>query len=43
MLCSEATAETVGHLDGVEYEPLGPVFVRGFADAVPLVRAVGTA
>jgi adenylate cyclase len=43
VLCSEATAATVGHLDGVEYEPLGPVFVRGFADAVPLVRAVGTA
>jgi adenylate cyclase len=43
VLCSEATAEAVGVLEGIEYEPLGPVFVRGFADPVPLVRAVVTA
>ena len=27
-----------GEVPGVEFEPLGPVFVRGIADAVPLVR-----
>ena len=42
VLCSEATADEVGAIDGIEYEPLGPVFVRGFADPVPLVRAVVT-
>jgi adenylate cyclase len=40
VLCSEATADHVGPLDGVEYEPLGPVIVRGFPDPVPLVRAI---
>lgn len=39
VLCSEALAEEVGALEGVEYEPLGPVFVRGFAEPVPLMRA----
>jgi adenylate cyclase len=39
VLCSEALAEEVGPLEGVEYEPLGPVFVRGFAEPVPLMRA----
>jgi adenylate cyclase len=43
VLCSEATAEAVGALDGIEFEPLGPVIVRGFADPVALVRAVVTA
>jgi class 3 adenylate cyclase len=43
VLCSLATAEAVGALEGIDYEPLGPVFVRGFADPVPLVRAVVTA
>jgi class 3 adenylate cyclase len=43
VLCSEATAHAVGVLEGIAYEPLGPVFVRGFADPVPLVRAVVTA
>jgi adenylate cyclase len=43
VLCSEATAQAVGVLEGIDYEPLGPVFVRGFADPVPLVRAVVTA
>ena len=42
VLCSEATADEVGAIDGIDYEPLGPVFVRGFADPVPLVRAVVT-
>jgi adenylate cyclase len=40
VLCSESTAERVGVIDGIAYEPLGPVVVRGFADPVPLVRAI---
>jgi len=40
VLCSEATAAVVGALPGVEFEPLGPVFVRGIAEPVPIVRAV---
>ncbi|GIU88192.1 MAG: hypothetical protein KatS3mg009_2707 [Acidimicrobiia bacterium] len=40
VLCSGAVAEVVGPLAGVAYEPLGPVYVRGFAEPVPLVRAV---
>jgi adenylate cyclase len=40
VLCSEATADQAGDLAGVNFEPLGPVFVRGVADAVPLLRAV---
>jgi len=40
LLCSSATAEVVGPTAGIEWEALGPVFVRGFADPVPLVRAV---
>jgi adenylate cyclase len=40
VLCSAATVDAVGPLDGVVYEQLGPVYVRGFADPVPLVRAV---
>jgi adenylate cyclase len=40
VLLSEETAETIGTVDGVDYEALGPVIVRGFADPVPLVRAV---
>jgi adenylate cyclase len=40
VLCSEATADEVGELDGIAFEPLGPVFVRGIAEAVPIVRAV---
>ena len=43
VLCSEATAHQVGAIDGIEYEPLGPVVVKGFSDPVPLVRAVSCA
>jgi adenylate cyclase len=39
VLCSELTATEAGDLPGVGFEPLGPVFVRGIADPVPLVRA----
>jgi len=39
VLCSEATADEAGAVPGVGFEPLGPVYVRGIADPVPLVRA----
>jgi adenylate cyclase len=39
VLASEATAEKAGEIPGVGYEPLGPVFVKGIADPIPLVRA----
>lgn len=40
VLCSEATVHAAGDVDGIEFEPLGPVFVRGIAEPVPIVRAV---
>jgi len=40
LLCSESTMDAAGEIDGVVFEPLGPVFVRGIADPVPIVRAV---
>jgi adenylate cyclase len=40
VLCSEATATAVGDRPGVGYEPLGPVFVRGISEPVPIVRVV---
>jgi adenylate cyclase len=40
VLCSEVTADEVGALDGVVFEPLGPVFVRGIAEPVPIMRAI---
>ena len=44
VLCSEATADAIGSGSGVGFEPLGPVFVRGIAEPVPIVRvlAIGT-
>ena len=39
VLASEATATRAGEIAGVGYEPLGPVFVKGIADPIPLVRA----
>ena len=40
VLCSETTADLVGARTGVRFEPLGPVFVRGIAEPVPIVRVV---
>ncbi|HWS45366.1 MAG TPA: adenylate/guanylate cyclase domain-containing protein [Acidimicrobiia bacterium] len=40
VLCSAATAELIGEHPGVGFEPLGPVFVRGIAEPVPIVRVV---
>jgi adenylate cyclase len=39
VLCSEATADEAGDLPGVAFEPLGPVFVKGIAEPIPLMRA----
>ncbi len=40
VLCSEATADVIGTRSGVGFEPLGPVFVRGIAEPVPIVRVL---
>ncbi|MDQ1382317.1 MAG: adenylate cyclase [Actinomycetota bacterium] len=40
VLCSEATADAIGMRPGVGFEPLGPVFVRGIAEPVPIVRVL---
>ena len=42
VLCSEATADEAGAVPGVDFEPLGPVYVRGIAEPVPLLRAFCT-
>jgi adenylate cyclase len=38
LLCSESTIDAAGTINGVVLEPLGPVFVRGIAEPVPIVR-----
>ena len=40
VLCSEVTAEVIGDHPGVGFEPLGPVFVRGITEPVPIVRVL---
>jgi adenylate cyclase len=40
VLCSEVTAEAIGDRPGVGFEPLGPVFVRGITEPVPIVRVL---
>jgi adenylate cyclase len=40
VLCSEVTANTIGPRPGVGFEPLGPVFVRGISEPVPIVRVM---
>jgi adenylate cyclase len=40
VLCSEATADVIGERAGVGFEPLGPVFVRGISEPVPIVRVL---
>jgi adenylate cyclase len=42
VLCSGVTAETIGERPGVGFEPLGPVFVRGISEPVPIVRVVSS-
>ena len=41
VLCSKATADVIGSRPGVGFEPLGPVFVRGIAEPVPIMRVLG--
>ena len=43
VLCSEATASVVGARPGVGFEPLGPVFVRGITEPVPIMRVLAAA
>ena len=43
VLCTRAAAEAAGGIPGVDYIPLGPVFVRGIAEAVPLLRVIRSA
>ena len=38
VLCTGAAVNAAGAIPGVEYIPLGPVFVRGIAESVPLLR-----
>ena len=40
VLCSEATIREAGDMPGIEFEPLGPAFVRGIAETVPIMRAM---
>ena len=40
VLCSEATAAAAGELPGIAFEELGPVFVKGISEPVPILRAV---
>jgi hypothetical protein len=40
VLCSSAAVAAAGNVPGVCFEELGPVFVRGLDDPVPLLRAV---
>jgi adenylate cyclase len=39
VLCSEATLHAAGDVDGIDFEPLGPVFVRGITESIPIFRA----
>lgn len=43
VLCSEATADVIGARRGVGFEPLGPVFVGGITEPVPIVRVLSAA
>jgi adenylate cyclase len=43
VLCSEVTADEIGAHPGVGFEPLGPVFVRGISEPVPIMRVVASA
>ncbi len=40
VLCSGATADAIGARSGFGFEPLGPVYVRGITDPVPIVRVL---
>jgi adenylate cyclase len=40
LLCSEHAMHAAGEVHGITFEPLGPVFVRGIAEPIPIVRVV---
>jgi adenylate cyclase len=40
VLCSSAAADAAGTVPGICFEELGPVFVRGLDEPVPLLRAI---
>jgi adenylate cyclase len=40
VLCSSAAVDAAGAVPGISFEELGPVFVRGIDDPVPLLRAI---
>jgi adenylate cyclase len=40
VLCSEACASQAGSFDDIAFEELGPVFVRGIAEPIPILRVV---
>jgi adenylate cyclase len=40
VLCSAAAVEAAGDVPGLRFEELGPVYVRGLEEPVPLLRAV---
>lgn len=40
VLCSAAAAVAAAGLEGVHFEPLGPVFVKGIGEPVPILRVV---
>lgn len=41
VLCTSAAADAAGAIDGVTFLPLGPVFVKGIIEPIPLLRVVG--
>jgi adenylate cyclase len=43
VLCSAAAHDAAGDVPGVEFEELGPTYVRGIDDPVALLRAVARA
>lgn len=40
VLCTGVAAAAAGPIDGVGFLPLGPVFVRGIVEAIPLLRVM---
>jgi adenylate cyclase len=40
VLCSQAAVDAAGTVAGISFEELGPVYVRGVDDPVPLLRAI---
>ena len=43
VLCTDTAAGAAGTIDRVTFVPLGPVFVKGIVEPIPLLRVVGDA